>query len=269
MSKFLLLFLFMLVAYTKSHAQRPNNSIKTLISKYDFFIYKCCDMDLAFTSFYGVFGLEIISGFQAMDTNSFQEVVHDLKTGDSWKWKFERSENIDTIHNILWEHCGVCVDNQDTNIFYKKLLYSYILNKFGGEVISKHGTPMFRLLYNKDYFSADKEWILYSGDLSSGKFIHAVGESDDKLGFVIISKKETKNTERQKMKLLKLLNKFKEYENIEIVIPNNAKFRYPFLLEYFDGKNYHLFFSNDNRKVKRHMNYLFGRVFTKIVQVCK
>lgn len=203
----------------------------------------------------GYFGNRLLKGFE--DYSEEKEYL--FKEQEKIKSYDFYLSGIDTIQTIKWNGNDTLNPN-----FNKRIFYSYLLYKFGENILFIDTIPKLRLLIPDDPVIGSGEWHLIKLELHSN--------------FADLTKKTLTNLSYSGWKVINsscenVNNKTKESIMKEIVILSwydskdcfDKKDFFPAFLEYYDGQNYENYFlmKCENKELWRQN----GRVVYKLLKL--
>ncbi|NOU46949.1 MAG: hypothetical protein HOO86_07805 [Bacteroidales bacterium] len=183
--------------------------------------------------------------------------------GKNYRKQYCKVQKIDTINTIRWVHGGLPKTSVDTLIFGMKMKYAFVLHKLNEKRIQEDSVKAIRLLLPLDKQSDYGIWnmvkVLFYKDstVCETKFLHSVEFE----GLKLAESKSTILSTKLSKKLLDDLNILGKYESLEKL---NKEYYY-WLLEYYDGKQAHLYIFSKDAKADRKLERIHGRIIRKLV----
>jgi len=130
-------------------------------TKYQHIVFKIDDKYLNYTDIISIFGNYnlLAKGFRSMG-NDLESGVYFID-GKNYKHQYYQIPKIDTIDNVKWFVDRNMHPIVDSNLFDKKIEYSFNLYKFKEKPLSEKSIKQIRLSFPEDMYSAQKKWRLY------------------------------------------------------------------------------------------------------------
>ncbi len=247
-----------------TYLSEKSPNILTSKGKYKNFVFQC---DTNFYKFHSIYpsewGLSLNQGFSKPE--DIEKSFLSLNINDSIRLiKYSFDNSIDTLNNISWKYC-IANNEQDSKMSIKiKVLYSYIMNCFNENNISRSGFPCVRILLSDGVSS--KKWhmlkIVFERDSINyvKKEIELMKNSEGQ----IISSRSLTYENRDVLRLQKYLTQLQSFNSIESIVHNFNSRGYLSLLEYFDGKETRLYIFQNKKEINKEFLKIHGKIFALI-----
>lgn len=190
----------------------------------------------------------------------------DFFEGKTYKRYFVASKTIDTINNISWLNGDLPQNTQDSALFRKKILYSYILYKFNETRLDEDTVRKLVMLMPDNWIEGGtkcslRKVLFYPGSVIVNRKVINLSEVKERK--IIYDKTKIYKNKKNKIRLInKNISKLKEYNGYECFRKNTV----PIIIFYFDGKKERTFIVSrrcfKEQKSNRMFNMLASRIWS-------
>jgi len=202
----------------------------------------------------------LMNGFQNLE--KFENGESYYIKGKNYISKYHKIAKIDTVNTVLWFDGKLPENKQDSVLFYKKIMYSFVLYKNNEKRLNEDNVVKVRLLVPEENIYAQGKWHLIKASFSVDSAVCITKLSDiiDSTGRKVIKTHAKKISQRKQMGLLKELNRLSKYKGYECLKDNY----YPMLLEYYDGNIEHTYIISNRCKIDNDLKHLYENVISKL-----